>query len=83
MKDANYYASTVPIPQYVERDIASLDRHQLLNAIDYLTEAIRDREFPLDLAGFGTFANETLNWLTPQPVGTFKDLLKWITTELL
>jgi len=83
MKPANYYASTVSIPGYVETDIASLDFDQVLSAIHCLTEASHDREFPLDLAGFGTFANETLNWLTAQSVATYKDLLKWIASELL
>jgi len=80
--DANYYASTVPIPEHVETDITSLDREQLLKAGDCLMAVIRDREFPIDLAGFGILANETLDWLTSQSVGTYKDLLKWIVVEL-
>ena len=83
MQSTNYYALTISIPEYVETDITSLDREHLSKLADWLLAVIRDPEFPLDLAAFGTLTNGTIIWLTSQSTETHRYLLKCIAKELL
>jgi hypothetical protein len=82
MKPANYYASAVQIPDYVEYAIVSLSRHERLNFVDALIRAIRDRGWTSSNQNFNIEINAD-QWLHDQSPLTFKDLHKWISMELI
>ena len=79
---ANYYASTVAIPDYVESAIAALPRHRLLDLSHDLIESIRDRQWS-SRENNPTLTGKPDEWLDNQGVETFKSLLRWISMELI
>jgi hypothetical protein len=76
-KPANYYASTVTIPDYVEQAIASLSQSDRLHLAADLLDAMRG-----DDAVFLADTNEA-RWLRNQGYDSLLSVLKWVTSELL
>jgi hypothetical protein len=76
-RPANYYASGISIPDYVEKAILSLSLGEKLRFAQDLITAMRG-----DDSVFLANTNEAL-WLQSQPFDSLLSVLKWVTSELL
>lgn len=77
IKPANYYASSVSIPPYVEQVIASLSQRDRLHLAADIISAMQG-----DDAVF--LANTDIaQWLRSQGYESLLSVLKWVTSELI
>ena len=77
MKPANYYASSVAIPDYVEQEITELEVEDHLHLAADLLDAMRGDDDVF-------LANTTeAQWLRSQGYETLRSVLRWISNELI
>ncbi len=86
MKPANHYASTTPIPDWIEAELLKLSKDA-----DYICALAIDLSEALFYGAWSTKADincyklsdRAYEWLNSQDRDTFKVLLQWVAMELI
>jgi hypothetical protein len=82
-KPVNHYASTTPIPDWLEAEIMAMPQEYLADIVINLGWALMTERWDTPSKVTDGFTQKADDWLTAQSKETFKALLQWVAMELI